>query len=108
MKTKQSKTRFIQRLTIEGIVAVAGLGLLPMMPVVAYEPVAPWQIAQGSLYSSSTGRFEIAFPTPPDVTSEDDDIEGDPLEIHVFESGTTTTQYMVAYADLPSLCKSGV
>lgn len=102
MKIKQSKIRFIQRLTIEGIIAVSGLGLLLMMPVVAYEPVAPWQIAQGVLYSSLTGRFAIAFPTPPDVTTEDDDIEGDPVEINIFESSTTTTQYMVAYADLPT------
>ncbi len=103
MQTKQSRTQFIQRLTIKGLVVVAGLGILPMMPVAAYEPLlAPWQLAQGSLYSSSTGQFAIAFPNPPEVTTEADDIDGDPVEIHVFESGTTTTQYMVAYADLPT------
>ncbi|MBE9065206.1 hypothetical protein IQ260_00885 [Leptolyngbya cf. ectocarpi LEGE 11479] len=99
MRTNQRKA--IRRLMVEGIVVVAGLGLWPTMPAVAYEPVAPWQLAQGSVYSSSAGRFEIAFPTPPEVTTEDDDIEGDPVEIHLFESFTTTSQYMVAYADLP-------
>ncbi|ESA38363.1 hypothetical protein N836_02355 [Leptolyngbya sp. Heron Island J] len=87
---------------MEGIVVVVGLGMLPTTPVMAYEPVAPWQVAQSSLYSSAAGRFEIAFPTPPELTVEDDDIEGEPIEIHLFERVDNTGQYMVAYSDLPA------
>ena len=102
MKTSQRSVRFIGRFMVEGIVAVIGLGMLQAMPVDAYEPVAPWQLTQGKLYSSSAGRFAVAFPSMPEVTTEDDDIEDDPITIHLFESLTTTSQYMVAYADLPA------
>lgn len=102
MNIEQRRLQVIHRLMIVGIVTVTGLGLLPAMPVAAYEPVAPWQVAQGTLYLSSTGRFAIAFPSPPKVVTEEDDIDGDPIQLHLFESTTTTTQYMVAYADLPS------
>lgn len=102
MNMDQRRGRFIGRLIAEGIVAIVGMGLLQAMPVDAYEPVAPWQLAQGTLYSSSAGRFAVAFPSMPEVTAEDDDIEGDPVTIHSFEAFTTTSQYMVAYADLPA------
>ena len=106
MNASQRKTRFIRRLTMECFVALSAVGIagmLPGMSVQAYEPVAPWQLAQSSLYSSSPGRFEIAFPTSPDLTTEDDDIEGEPIEIHVFEASTSDVgQYMVAYSDLPT------
>ncbi|MEM8611652.1 MAG: hypothetical protein AAGF93_06505 [Cyanobacteria bacterium P01_H01_bin.105] len=101
-KTYQQRARFIRRLMIEGIVAVAGLGMLTAMPVVAYELVSPWQVAQGVLYSSSPGRFAISFPTTPEITTEDDDIDGDPVEIKTFRTATTTSQYMVMYTDLPT------
>ncbi|EKV02694.1 hypothetical protein Lepto7375DRAFT_4956 [Leptolyngbya sp. PCC 7375] len=99
------RSRLIRRLMMESVIALSAIGavgMLPGMPVAAFEPVAPWQLAQGSLYSSSPGRFEIAFPTPPDVTTEDDDIEGDPVEVHIFETSSSNSQYMVAYSDLPT------
>ena len=107
MNASQRRTRFIHRLTVECVVALSAVGIaggmLPGMSVQAYEPVAPWQVAQSSLYSSSLGRFEIAFPASPDITTEADDIEGEPIEIHIFESSTGNIgQYMVAYSDLPA------
>ena len=102
MNTNQCSSQLIRRLMLESIVVVAGLGMLPTTPAIAYEPVAPWQVAQSSLYSSAAGRFEIAFPTPPEMTVEDDDVEGEPIEIHVFERADNTGQYMVAYSDLPA------
>ncbi|MGD1854179.1 MAG: hypothetical protein ACFB2W_07990 [Leptolyngbyaceae cyanobacterium] len=102
MNTYQHRTQFVCRLIVEGMVAVAGLGMLTTLPVAAYEPAPPWQVAQGALYASSSGRFAIAFPTPPEVTSEDDDIEGEPIAIHTYQSLTAASQYMVAYADLPT------
>ena len=106
MNASQRRTRFIRRLTMECFVALSAVGIagmLPAMSVQAYEPVAPWQVAQSSLYSSSLGRFEIAFPAAPDITTEDDDVEGEPIEIHIFEASTGDIgQYMVAYSDLPA------
>ena len=105
MNTRQRTSLVIRRLAMETLIAlstVGALGMLPEAPAMAYEPVAPWQLAQGSLYSSPAGQFEVAFPTPPEVTTEDDDIEGEPIEIHVFETSNGTSQYMVAYSDLPA------
>ncbi|MEM1254204.1 MAG: hypothetical protein AAGI69_17375 [Cyanobacteria bacterium P01_H01_bin.21] len=106
MNASQRRTRFIRRLTMKCLVALSAVGIagmLPGMSVQAYEPMAPWQVAQSSLYSSSLGRFEIAFPASPDITIEEDDIEGEPIEIHIFESSTSNIgQYMVAYSDLPA------
>ena len=106
MNASQRKSQFIRRLMMECLVALSAVGVVGMLPgmsVEAYEPVAPWQVAQSSVYSSSLGRFEIAFPTSPDISTEDDDIEGEPIEIHIFESSTSNIgQYMVAYSDLPT------
>ena len=71
------------------LTALGGLTLVPALPVPAYEPdVAPWQVAQASGFSSASGRFAVAFPENPSISSEMDDIDGDPIELHEFSLET--------------------
>ncbi|MEM1238611.1 MAG: hypothetical protein AAGI45_02105 [Cyanobacteria bacterium P01_H01_bin.26] len=84
--------------------ALGGLTLMPATPVAAYEPaVAPWQVvAQTSIFSSTTGRFTVAFSGEPSTSSEMDDIDGTPTEIHEFSWEDGGSTYAVVYADLPA------
>ncbi|NER83473.1 MAG: hypothetical protein F6K42_28760, partial [Leptolyngbya sp. SIO1D8] len=70
----------------------------------AYDAEASLTLAQtlDPLFTSSTGRFAIAFPDEPEISRETDEIGGDPIEIHEFLSGSSENSYMVAYADLPA------
>lgn len=95
----------VTRAMVMGLAAIGTLVTLPMPTVASefsYEPVAPWQLAQGPIFSSAPGRFAIAFPETPVMESESDDIDGEPIEIYEFEVSTTTSEYIVAYTDLPA------
>ncbi len=90
-----------QRLML--LTALGSLTLMPALPIPASEPaVAPWQVTQASDFSSASGRFAVAFPENPSVSSEMDDIDGDPIELHEFSAETDDYSYTVLYADMPS------
>ncbi|MDJ0690772.1 MAG: hypothetical protein QNJ41_19975 [Xenococcaceae cyanobacterium MO_188.B32] len=85
------------------LTTLGGLTLAPALPVSAYEPiVCPWQVAQASGFSSASGRFAVAFPENPSISSEMDDINGDLIELYEFSVETDDYSYAVLYADMPS------
>ena len=93
-----------QRFMLLGVTALGGFVTVPTtLPAAAYEPLAPQQLAQTleSVFTSSAGRFAIAFPDDPIISSETDDIDGTPVEIYEFSSENIGSSYTVAYADLP-------
>lgn len=58
--------------------------------------------AQWSSFTSETGRFAVTMPNQPTMTTDTDEIEGEPIEIYEFAAKTDTSSYSIFYTDLPA------
>ncbi|MEO0456275.1 MAG: hypothetical protein AAF152_06775 [Cyanobacteria bacterium P01_A01_bin.114] len=83
--------------------------VLPQLPVRATPLGEPIQLTQAQMaqvqwpvFTSSTGRFAVELPQPPEMVTETDEIDGEPIEIYQFDSKTDTSSYTVVYSDLPA------
>lgn len=101
MAISKSWFRFVSHPVM--LVVLGSIAVLPVVRAVAYEPVAPWQLAKGTVFSSSAGRFDVAFPRPPRERILNDELAGEPVDVYQFQSLSTTSRYIVAYADLPDV-----